>query len=42
MNIGVVIKNNRQKSNMTQTELAAGLHNPPQEVTRAESGEALR
>ena len=38
MNIGVVIKNNRQKSNMTQTELAACLNITPQAVSRWEMG----
>lgn len=38
MNIGEVIRNNRQKRNMTQTELAACLNITPQAVSRWEMG----
>lgn len=38
MNIGEVIKNERQKKNMTQAELAARLNVTPQAVSRWEMG----
>lgn len=38
MNIGEVIRNSRQKRNMTQTELAACLNITPQAVSRWEMG----